>query len=177
MQFEAGGLASGIIEVQLNMEVGFRCHTRFDVSIFCEILTGLEQAADQGLSTGVQQDDFQPGECQGTACAVDDGQAQAQGIRPGGVVAHVTAEHFNLVRIAVEFTRRRLPQSSFDQHVPDNGGIRQRLLEEFCEIERHEDEQGNRSSDPCSPQHQFSVPGPLIFSTWLVRKRRVFRRR
>ena len=84
MQFETDSLAPGIGELQVHMEVGLRCHTGFDVGAICEILSGFKKVADQGLANGVQQDDFQLGECLGTGCAVDDGQTQAHGIGPGG---------------------------------------------------------------------------------------------
>ncbi len=92
MQLEADSLAPGIGQIEVYMEVGFRCHAGFNVSAFREILTGFEQAADQGPAAGVQQDDLQPGKSLGTGRAVDDGQAQAQDIGLGWVAAQVTAQ-------------------------------------------------------------------------------------
>ena len=91
MQLEADSLAPGISEVQVYVEVGLWRHTGFDVSALGEILIGFKQAVNQGPAAGVQQDNLQLGKCLGTRCPVDDGQAQAQGIGPGGVAAHVTA--------------------------------------------------------------------------------------
>ena len=63
MQLEADSLAPGIGQIEVYVEVGFGCHTGFNVSAVRQILTGFEQVADQALAAGVQQDDFQPGKC------------------------------------------------------------------------------------------------------------------